>query len=432
MNDFLNPIGQIEFMKSWYLLILVIIIVTVVVSVFVFHSPTIQPVQRADDTGTTHEGVSNVINASNQFAFDLYSRLKDENQGKNIFFSPYSISTALSMVDDGASGKTAEEIHSVFHFPVDDSIRRSSYAAVYNELNPANVDYKLLTANALWIQKDFPILKSYTNTIEKYYVGKATNLDFAGGTEQARNTINSWVEDQTNNKIKDLFPPGSLTSLTRLVLTNAIYFKGDWVKQFDKSLTKNEDFRVGEGTTVKIPMMQRTDEKAIYNYTETNEIQILEMLYKGGKLSMLVLLPKSDDLNSLEKSLSLEKLNELRSNLSEQRVDVYMPKFTFSTKYTLNDDLTKMGMPSAFNPNTADFSGIDGARDLFIQIVIHQAFVSVDEQGTEAAAATGVGVGMAIAPQHKIFRADHPFIFIIQDIENGDILFLGRVANPSS
>lgn len=382
-----------------------------------------------DDKEATPAGINSVISANNQFAIDLYSELK--NSDKNIFFSPYSISTALAMVYEGARGKTAEEIQSVFHFPTDSNLRHSSFAAIHNQLNKPDSKYKLSIANALWAQKDYKFLSDYLTILQQYYAGKATNVDFINSTEESRLIINKWVEDETNQKIKGLFPQGSLNSATRLVLTNAIYFKGTWVKQFEKSQTRDEDFRLSSASTIKVPMMRRTDENAKFNYAETSDLQVLEMLYEGDKLSMLILLPKGDNLSLLENSLTLDKINGWRNELREQSVDIFIPKFTFDTKYSMNDTLTKMGMPTAF-ADGADFSGMDGTLDLFIQQVIHQAFVDVNEEGTEAAAATGVGVGKTAMPQKFEFRADHPFIFAIQDKENGNILFLGRVINPKN
>jgi len=381
-------------------------------------SPPVSNILSASDGNIST--IRDFVNANNQFALELYLELKDEKD--NIFFSPYSISTALAMTYEGARGQTAKEIQSVFHFPENDSIRRPSVAAIYNQLNKKDAKYNISTANALWIQKDYQILNEYIGTIEKYYFGKAANVDFKGATEEARQTINNWVENKTNNKIKDLFPKGSLMPLTRLVLTNAIYFKGNWVKQFDKKETREEDFRVSPNITVKVPMMRRTNTK--FNYTGTEELQILEMPYEGEELSMLVLLPKNN-IKSLEKSLTLERLNEWKGRLREEEVNVFMPKFTFTTKYTLNENLMKMGMPTAFS-GAADFSGINGRKDLFIDKVIHQAFVDVNEEGTEAAAATGVAMADSMPP---IFKADHPFIFIIQERGTGSILFLGRVVD---
>ncbi|MEM2934415.1 MAG: serpin family protein [Methanocellales archaeon] len=384
---------------------------------------------RANDTSATSEGISSIVNANNQFALDLYSELNNETG--NLFFSPLSISTAFAMIYEGARGQTAEEIQSIFHFPEDNTTRRSSFAAIYNQLNKESGRCKLHTANALWIQKNYPTLDEFTTLILRYYAGNATNLDFEGATEEARLTINNWVDDKTNGKIKDLFPQGSLNSLTRLVLTNAIYFKGNWVKQFDKNGTIPEAFRVSPNNTVQVDMMRRTDEESKFNYTETEELQILEMLYEGKDLSMLILLPKNDDIKTLEKSLTLEKLKEWKNSLKEQRVNVFIPKFTFNRKYILNENLKAMGMPSAFTPGSADLSGIDGTRNLFIQIVIHQSFVDVNEEGTEAAASTGVGIGLtSITPKVPIFRADHPFIFLIQEKKTGNILFLGKVVDP--
>jgi serpin B len=215
---------------------------------------------------------------------------------------------------------------------------------------------------------------------------------------------------------------------TRLVITNAIYFNGNWVKQFDKNKTKQEEFRVSKNITVQVPMMQRTDKLTKFNYAQTEELQILEMLYEGEELSMLIILPKNEDLKSIEESLTVEKLTEWKNELREERVDVFIPKFTFKTKYSMKEYLKEMGMQLAFTPGAADFSGIDGTKNLFIDMIIHQAYVEVNEEGTEAAAATGVVIPVSMVPQ---FRADHPFIFLIQERETGNILFLGRVVNPN-
>lgn len=372
----------------------------------------------------------NFVNANNQFALDFYSNLKNDEEG-NIFFSPYSISTALAMTYEGARGQTSEEIQSVFYFTDNDITRRKSFALVHNKLNSPNVEYKLQTANALWAQRDYPFLDEYIETIESFYAGKVTNLDFKSKTEQSRQTINSWVENKTNDKIKDLFPEGSLNDYTRLVITNAIYFKGTWVKQFNETETKQDDFRISPKKVVQVPMMKLTGKDAKFNYSETGKLQILEMLYEGEDLSMIVLLPKNDDLKALEDSFTLEKLGQWKSEQIKQRVDVYLPKFTFDSKYFLNKDLKEMGMPSAFTP-AADFSGMDGTKNLSIQSVIHQAFIDVNEEGTEATASTGVVFGVtSMPPPVPVFRADHPFIFMIQERGTGNILFLGRVVNPS-
>ena len=376
------------------------------------------------------EGLDNVVNANNQFALDLYSKYKSKEG--NVFFSPYSISTALAMTYEGAKGETAQEMQSVFHFSEDNNTRRGGYTDLYSEINKKDKKYKLHTANALWAEQDFHFSNDYFNVVEQYYNGKVTNLNFKQEAEKSRKTINNWIEDQTNNKIKDLIPTGVIDGLTRLVLTNAIYFKGEWVKQFNEDETKSKDFKITLDNIIKVPLMRRTDDKAIFNYIEDSKLQILEMPYSGEDLSMLVLLPKNNDLKALENSLSVEKLSKWKKDLEEQRVNIYIPKFKFETKYFMADTLKEMGMPIAFSPS-ADFSGMTGEKDLFISNVIHQAFVDVNEEGTEAAAATAVVMKLTASPNAPIiptFRADHPFIFIIQQNNTGNILFMGKVVDP--
>lgn len=385
---------------------------------------------KADDSQATNEGINALVEANNNFAIEFYNNITNSEDG-NVFFSPYSISTALSMVYEGAGGETAEEIRSVFYLPEDDTIRRSSAASTYNNLNKWSNKYTLSTANALWLQKDYPFLEEYVKVIQDYYVAEANNMDFINNTEESRVTINNWVESKTNNKIKDLLNPGTITELTRLVLTNAIYFKGDWLKQFDKANTREEEFYLNDGSIIKAPLMRITDDEAKFNYGETKHSQILEIPYEGEELSMIIILPKNN-IAELENNLSIENLNTWMNNLTQKEVRIYLPKFKFDTKYSLKDKLASMGMPAAFNPAEADLSGMDGKRDLYISSVIHQAFVEVDEEGTEAAAATAVVVtmGSVISP-HEIFRADHPFIFLIKEENTNNILFMGRVMNPT-
>ena len=367
----------------------------------------------ADDSQADDTEVINVVDNNNQFALELYSELNDNED--NVFFSPYSIAAALAMAYEGARGETAEEMQSVLHFPENDIIRRSSYARIHNLINKQDKDYKLYSANAFWAQEKYPFLAEYINIVQKYYAAEANNLDFVTETEKSRQTINNWVEEQTNDKIKDLIPSGAINPLTRLVLTNAIYFKGDWVLKFNKRKTREADFRISPDKTVKVQMMSLTGNKAKFNYAfiPDEELQIIELPYEGEELSMLILLPKEGGLSSFEESLTAEKLNELRNRMRETKIDVYMPKFKFETKYFLPETLSKMGMPTAFKWPGADFSGMDGTQDLFISKVIHQAFVEVNEEGTEAAAATAISMELGAMP--NFFRADHPFIFMIQE-----------------
>lgn len=380
---------------------------------------------------------NSVVNANNQFAFDLYAKYKSKDG--NIFYSPYSITSALAMTYEGARGETAEEMRAVFHLPQDAAIRRESFLKIDQKINKKDKKYKLNIANALWAQKDYKFLDDYFGLVEKYYGGKVTNLDFANETEKSRFTINSWIEGQTNNKIKNLIPQGVLQPITRLVLTNAIYFKGSWFKPFDKKGTKEEDFRISPTNKIKTQIMHLTGEEANFNYGETDSLQILELPYEGNDLSMLILLPKEDDLKAIEESLNSEKLSKWKNLLKNEEVNVYLPKFKFETKYFMANDLVNLGMPTAFTPGIdfggkADFSGMTGNKQLNIDAVIHQAFVDVNEEGTEAAAATAVlmeTLGISMPKPIKMFKADHPFIFIIQDRETGNILFVGRVSDPT-
>ncbi|MFA5411475.1 MAG: serpin family protein [Candidatus Omnitrophota bacterium] len=372
-----------------------------------------------------------VTDANNRFAFELYAKYKTE-QG-NIFFSPFSISSALAMTYEGAKGKTAEEMQAVFHFPKDNFLRRESFLEIYKRLNKPDKKYELGTANALWAQKNYLFLNDYFALVEKYYGGKVTNLDFVNQAEPSRLTINSWVENRTSNKIKNLIPPGMINEMTRLILTNAIYFKGRWVKQFKPEDTKERGFKISPDNLVKARMMELIDEEIKFNYSETEKLQVLELPYAGDELSMLVLLPKEGEMHSLEVALNEKSLDLWRSSLKKEKVEVYLPKFKFESKYFMADTLKEMGMPDAFSEN-ADFSGMTGKKDLFIGEVIHQGFVEVNEEGTEAAAATAVIMLMKGPPQPsaaKIFNADHPFIFIIQEKASGNILFLGRVNDPT-
>jgi len=425
--------------KKLLLIIITVITLVTVLSILRFKNvdfsdPTDFLTSLVNDTQPIPQEFDTVVGANNQFAFDLYSEYKSEKG--NIFFSPYSISTALTMTYEGARGKTAEEMQAVLRIPKDDEKRRLESARIYNQINESNKDYKLSTANALWAQKDYQFLEEYINNTEEYYGGKTTNLDFIKETEKSRVTINDWVEDQTNNKIKNLIPKGAINEITRLVLTNAIYFKGTWVLQFDKKDTKDEDFKTSFGKTIKVPMMKLIGDDAEFNYVRADNVQILELPYDSEDLSMLLILPEENNFKKVEKLINAKKLSEWKSVFKKQRVDIYIPKFKFETKYFMVETLKEMGMSDAFVFGAADFSGMDGTRNLYIDNVIHQAFVEVNEEGTEAAAATAVimgwgSVGDVEEPVISVFRADHPFIFIIQQKETGNILFMGRVSNPN-
>lgn len=416
------------FLTIGTVLLLVGVAAAATLGLFIYPFQPAQP-PSANDTGSTQQGIQQVVSANNKFAFEIFSELGKTETG-NIFYSPYSISSALAMTYEGAKGQTADEMKSIFHFP-DISTFRPNFAAVYNDINKKNKSYSLNTGNALWVQYDYPLLENYTSAVENYYGGKAANLGFVAETEKSRQTINSFIAEQTNSKIQNLLPQGSLNSMTRLVLTNAVYFKGTWEWEFDKSNTREQDFRITPDNAVKAQTMYMKPDKATFNYADTDGLQILELPYKGGELSMLILLP-SENNSALENSLTAEKLGEYENLMKETKLDaIYLPKFKFDAEYSLNGALSAMGMPSAFSPN-ADFSGMTGSKELSISSVIHKAFIDVNEEGTEAAAATGVVVGItSVGGTRTIFRADHPFIFIIQQKSTGNILFMGKVTDPT-
>jgi len=378
-----------------------------------------------DDAGATASSVEATVNAYNGFAFDLYRRY-GAGDG-NILFSPYSISTALSMTYEGARGLTAEEMEEVFGFLEDPSARLPTVARIYNTLNGEDREYALHTVNALWMQQGYNVLEEYVDAITGYYGGEVNVLDFVAKPEESRLTINDWVEERTSDRIKDLFPEGSIDSAVRLVLTNAIYFKGDWLYAFDEEATSVEDFHVSPSTAVEADMMSL---HGSFNYLEADGFQLLELPYAGGDVSMLLLLPEEGSMGEVEARLSAEWLDEWVALMEEAEVDVYLPRFSFETKYFMAEDLAEMGMPMAFT-GEADFSGMTGTRGLYIDMVIHQAFIEVNEEGTEAAAATGVSMRLTAAPPGEVFRADRPFVFLIRDVETGLVMFMGRVSDPS-
>ena len=431
--------------KKVLVFLVVILAISIVVAgslLFIFpYEPTNPPT--ADDSGSTQEGIQQVVDANNQFAFGLYNSLS-ENETGNLFYSPYSISTALAMTYEGAEGQTAEEMKTVFHFPEFEILRPNS-AAIYNLINKNNKDYELSTGNALWVQYDYPFFYFYTSRDENYYGGKAAEVDFVGETEKSRQTINEFIEKQTKNKIVDLISQGMLSPMTRLVLTNAIYFKGDWVYEFDEGETRDREFSISENEKINVPTMYMKSEDIELNYANLEKLQILELPYKGNDTSMLIILPKQGNFFDYEKgeqegvyytlediNLSYEKLEEYKSQMNETKLaHIILPKFKFETEYLLNDVLSSMGMPTAFDQVLADFSGMGEMTNLVISKIIHKAYIDVNEKGTEAAAATAVIMQVRAAFGGENFEADHPFIFIIQEKETGEILFMGRVADPT-
>ena len=372
---------------------------------------------------------SRITPAMNAFTTASYKRLMGGDA--NLILSPFNIATALSMALAGARGQTAEEILSVLHFHYDPTYDATLGALLADLTNAGNTGgNELHTANGLWVQKGFAIQPAFENTLTNNYHAPLTPLDFIANPEAARSQINRWTEEHTKEKIKNLLPAGSLDSQTRLVLTSAIYFYGKWQDPFVTSRTQPAPFTLSTGATTQANFMNQT---AHFGYTETPSAQILEMRYAGTGIAFDVLLPKTlTGLPDLEKSLTLENLTGWLGNLTTRNVQVSLPKFRAESEFSLRKALSTMGMPTTFT-DKADFSGIDPKRGLAISEVVHKAFVDVSEQGTEAAAATGItmrATAMRMPEQAVVFRADHPFIFLIRDTRTGVVLFIGRLMNP--
>ena len=375
----------------------------------------------AQPAGTTAE-------ANNQFAVDLYARAAVK--AGNVFFSPYSLSTALGMVYEGARGVTADEMRSVLHFSMDDAARRADTTAMMTRMNAPDKAFELTTANALWVQKDYILEKSFLEIARSVYSGEARDMDFKVDAENSRITINGWVEKQTKDRIKELIPSGAIGADSRLVLTNAVYFKSTWADAFEKSATTPELFWTTPSSSKEISMMNRTGS---FVYGEDDGVQLLSIPYKGKELSMVVLLPKDKDMAALEVKITAGQLKGWFSSMFRNKVNVSLPRFEFGMNLQLKNELQVLGMVSAFGG--ADFSGITLANDLVIGDVFHKAWVKVDEEGTEAAAATAVVMEITTAAlqaeEPKEFRADHPFIFLIREDVSGEILFMGRMIDPT-
>jgi serine protease inhibitor len=377
-----------------------------------------------------------VVTSSNQFAVDLYAKLAAESD-KNLFFSPESISSALSMTYVGARGDTATEMGKVLHLDSAGENIAAAQAALNKQLNDGGKggDYQLAIANRLWGAEGHHFLEKYLKTLRDDYSADLEQLDFKANAEKARKTINDWVEKATQGKIQDLIPEGMVDATTKLVLTNAVYFKGKWSKPFNADATQKAPFYLPSGEQADVALMHSKQERRVgkFDLAGQGQVQVLELPYEGDQLSMVILLPEAKDgLAALEKQLSMENLKQWMTKIRGGDVNVWLPKFKMSSEFQLRDVLAELGMPEAFS-GKADFSGMDGERDLLISAVVHKAYVDVNEEGTEAAAATGVGMRVMarpINPQVVEFRADHPFLFLIRSMKTGCILFMGRVNDP--
>lgn len=373
--------------------------------------------------------LENLARGNNAFALDLYQQLQKSDG--NLFLSPFSISTALAMTYAGARGETESQMARILHFELSDEELHAAFAELQAGLEKAEAGGGILLkiANSLFPQAGYPFLAEFISLAKSYYGVTITPVDY-GDAEAARKTVNDWVEKKTENKITELIPPGIFNELTRLTLVNAIYFKGNWADKFDPKLTKRGDFWSPRGK-VSAPMMNRTDE---YPYVETESLQVLELPYAGKTLSMLVMLPKErDGLAALENQLTPALLEQVTAKMWRREVFVSMPKFKVEAAFKLNEALIELGMPDAFDDIKANFAGMDGCENnLFISAALHKAFLDVNEEGSEAAAATAIVMqARGLAPDRPpVFRADHPFLFFIRENQTGSILFLGRLLIP--
>lgn len=374
--------------------------------------------------------VEKMVLNNSSFAVGLYSHLKQIDG--NLFFSPFSISAALAMTYAGAREKTANQMATALHFNQEPNQLHLSMGELISRLNAVQKESEvdLNVANAIWAQKGYQFLDEFFRVVQQSYQTDLNQVDFTTAADAARQAINRWVEEQTHQKIKDLIPPGVLNALTRLVLVNAIYFKGFWDTQFKPEDTQEMAFWLSVETNVRVPMMHQEHQ---FGYWENEWLQMLEMPYKDEALSLIVLLPREKTgISVLEQKLTVENLMRWQGQLRKQKIELFFPKFKIEAQFNLGQTLSAMGMPDAFDPNRADFSAMIGKKELFISAVIHKAFVEVNEEGTEAAAATGVVVGVtSVPPPSPTFKADHPFIFLIRDNASRSILFLGRVLDPS-
>jgi len=394
--------------------------------------------QRVTSPDVSEAELATQADGNSVFAFDLYHAVLEKEDIGNFFYSPYSISLALAMTYAGARGETAQQMVDTLHFILPDDKLHPVFNKLDMELasrgegaaGKDGEEFRLNIVNAIWGQRDYPFLTEFLDVLAENYGAGLRTLDFYTDPEGSRQIINQWVSRETEERIKDLLAKGDIVPDTVLVLTNAIYFNGAWLHPFEESLTQEGVFHLLDNGTVMVPMMRQTES---FGYTEGENYQAVELLYDGGELSMVILLPREEEFESFEAELGAQGTTNILDHLSRTSVVLTMPKFNYESKVYLKEILSEMGMPVAFTTR-ADFSGIAGPqRNLWIDNVIHQSFVDVDEAGTEAAAATAVVMVESAMPEEPVeVTIDCPFVFLIRDIETNSILFVGRVLDPST
>ena len=375
-----------------------------------------------------------LVNGNNAFALDIYQTLRA--QDGNLILSPFSMSLGLAMTYAGAHGATESQMAETLRFDLPQDRLHPAFNALDQELatrgeskSDEEEPLQLNIANAVWAEQTYPFLQEFLDLIASNYGAGIRIADFVNQYESIRKEINAWVYDETQEKIKDLLPDGSLNPDTRMVLVNAIYFKADWLSQFDAGDTYDSPFNLLDGTDVTVKMM---NQGMLVAYTRGDGFQAVELPYAGDTAAMDIIVPDEGNFDAFEASLNSDLLNKTLNGLQSTSMMLSLPKFTFESSFSLSDALKSMGMADAFDPDNADFSGMTAKNDLFISDVIHKAFVAVDEEGTEAAAATAVIIEAVSAIMYDVtLTIDRPFIFIIRDKPSGQILFIGRVLNPT-
>jgi serpin B len=427
-------------MNKILIAVLVIVLLLPAIASIQMAQPVAGEVLKSDKERITSPDVNPIeqallVEGNSAFAFELYKALKGEEG--NLFYSPYSISLALAMTYAGARGETAEQMADTLQFLLEQERLHPAFNWLDAELasrgegaeGKDGEGFRLNIVNAIWGQKDYEFLSDFLDVLAENYGAGLRILDFITETEASRLAINQWVSDQTEGRIKDLIPQGAIDALTRLVLTNAIYFNAAWENPFNGNITADGPFYLLDGGQVIVPMMKQTES---FGYTEGEGYQAVELLYDSGELSMVILLPASGNFEAFEEELQAQQVCDIISDLQDTQVTLTMPQFEFESEFSLKDTLPEMGMPIAFS-DEADFSGMTVNPELCISDVVHKAFVSVDEAGTEAAAATAVIMKLTAVPEPPVeVTIDRPFIFLIRDIETGAILFVGRVMNPGA
>jgi serpin B len=390
---------------------------------------------READPAVANDDITTLVDGNDAFAFNLYQSLR--SGAGNDVFSPYSISLALAMTYAGARNETGSQMAAALHFALPQEKLHPAFNKLDQSLTQEGKDksnkgqlLQLDIANAIWAEQTFTFLQPYLDLLAINYGAGLQQADFINESAKVQSEINQWVSDQTSGKIKDLIPAGAIDPMTKLVLVNAVYFKADWANPFNPTYTTDLPFHLLDGTVTPVKMMSKSISGILYS--SGAGYKAVELDYTGNTAAMDILVPDEGNFDTFEGQLSADRFNGILNGMQPTALDLGLPKFSFSSNTNLDQQLSSLGMPDAFNANNADFSGMTGGRELFINKAIHQAFVTVDEKGTEAAAATAVTMQPTnMMVQREKLTIDRPFIFVIRDIPTKQILFIGRVVNPT-